>query len=74
MVTLLGTTFSSDEKVIAQYDEVSIGSTKKTLVIQFDQTAYEEMLRTRGSTRSSSVQKAKKIRKVWIPKNQSILS
>ena len=44
MVTPLGTTFSTDEQVVAQGDITCIGKVVESLVIEFDQAKYEKFL------------------------------
>ena len=42
MATPLGTTFSIDEQVMAQGDVTFIVRTVESLIVEFDQTKYEE--------------------------------
>ena len=44
MATPLGTTFSTDEQVMAQGDVNFMGKTVESLVLEFDQAKYEEFL------------------------------
>ena len=44
MATPLVTVFSTDEKVVAQADLKFIGSTVKSLIVEFDQEKFEEFL------------------------------
>jgi len=44
MTTLLGTVFSTDEKTIAQADLKLLGSTIKSILIEFNQEKFEELL------------------------------
>ena len=44
MVTLLGTTFSTDEQVVTQGDVTFMRKTVELLVVEFDQAKYEEFL------------------------------
>ena len=44
MATPLGTTFSTDEQVVAQENVNFMGKTVKSLVVEFDQAKYEEFL------------------------------
>jgi len=44
MATPLGTTFSTDEEVVAQGDVTFTGKMVKSLVMEFDQAKYEEFL------------------------------
>ena len=44
MATPLGTTFSTDEQVVAQGDVTYMGKTVESLVVEFDQAKYEEFL------------------------------
>ena len=43
MATLLGTTFSTDEQVVAQGD-VYMGKMVESLIVEFDQAKFEEFL------------------------------
>jgi len=40
----LGTTFSTDEQVVAQGDVTFMEKTVESLVVKFDQAKYEEFL------------------------------
>ena len=44
METSLGTTFSTDEQVMAQGDVTYMGKTIESLVVEFDQVKYKEFL------------------------------
>ena len=44
MATSLGTTFSTDEQVVAQGDVTFMGRTVESLVVEFNQAKYEEFL------------------------------
>ena len=44
MATPLGTTFSTDERVVAQADVTYMGKTVESLIVEFDQAKYEEFL------------------------------
>ena len=44
MATPLGTTFSTDEQVVAQGDVTYMGKIVESLVVEFDQAKYEEFL------------------------------
>jgi len=44
MATPLGTTFSTDEQVVAQGDVTCLRKMVKSLVIEFDQAKYEKFL------------------------------
>ena len=44
MATPLGTTFVTDEQVVAQGDVIYKGKTVESLVVEFDQAKYEEFL------------------------------
>ena len=44
MATLLRTTFSTDEQVVAQGDITFMGKMVESLVMEFDQAKYEEFL------------------------------
>ena len=59
MATPLGTTFSTDEQVVAQGDVTYMGKIVKSLVVEFDQAKYEELLSS-----SSKSPRARQYRKV----------
>jgi len=59
MVTLLGNTFSTNEKLVLQCDNQTLGSTAEMLVIQFDQEKFEQLLST-GKTSPLSMRKHRK--------------
>ena len=44
MATPLGTTFVTDEKIVAQGDVLYKGKMVESLVVEFDQAKYEEFL------------------------------
>jgi len=44
MATPLGTTFSTDEQVVAQGDVTFMEKTVESLVMEFDQVKYEEFI------------------------------
>ena len=44
MTTSLGTVFSTDEKIVAQADLKMIGSTVKSLIVEFDHEKLEQLL------------------------------
>ena len=50
MATLLGTTFSTDEQVVAQGDVTYTGKKVESLVEEFDQAKYEEFLSSGSRT------------------------
>ena len=54
-VTPLGTIFSTDEQVVAQGDVSFMGKTVESLVVEFDQTKYEEFLSLRYRRVSSEI-------------------
>ena len=60
MMNLLGTSFSTNEKVVSQSDKKALRSTAEMLVIEFDQEKFEQFLST-GTTRPFCVCKHKKI-------------
>jgi len=60
MTTPLGTTFFTDEQVVAQGDVSFMGKTVESLVVEFDQAKYEEFL----SSGSKSPRVAQQYRKV----------
>ena len=68
MATLLGTTFSFDDKVTTQCDVASIGKTQKTLVVKVNQTAYEAMINSRTTPRTATTSTTSKVCPVWVPK------
>ena len=55
MATLLGTTFSTDEQVMAQGDANFMGKLVESLVVKFDQAKYEEFLSFGSSSKSPRV-------------------
>ena len=59
MVTPLGTTFVTDEQVVAQGDVIYKGKSVESLVVEFDQAKYEEFLSS-----GSKNQKARAYRRV----------
>ena len=59
MATPLGTTFSTDEQVVAQGDVTYMEKMIESLVVEFDQAKYEEFLSS-----SSESPKARQYRKV----------
>ena len=44
MVTPLGTTFVTDEQIVAQDDVLCKGKMIESLIVEFDQAKYEEFL------------------------------
>ena len=50
MAALLGTFFSTNEKIVSQCDDEALGSTAETLVIQFDQKKFEQFHYEDGSS------------------------
>jgi len=49
MATPLGIFFFNDKKTTLQCDDKTLGSTTETLVIQFDQEKFEQLLSEGGS-------------------------
>ena len=49
MATTVGEAVSSSEMVVAQFDEVAVGTTVESLEIEFDQAKYEEYLSSSSS-------------------------
>jgi len=60
MVTPLGNIFSTNEKMVSQCDNQTLGSTTEILVIHFDQEKFEQLL-SEGDTRPLKVRKHRKI-------------
>ena len=60
MATPLGTSFSTDENVVAQADVQLLGKMVESLVIEFDQEKFEEFL----SSGSASLKAMRQYRKV----------
>ena len=60
MATLLGTSFSTDENVVAQADVQLLEKTVESLVVEFDQGKFEEFL----SSSSASPKTMRQYRKV----------
>ena len=54
MATLLGNSFSTYEKAIAQIDLKLLESTIESLIIEFDQEKYEQFLSS-GSIRPKAI-------------------
>jgi len=66
MVTSLGNFLFNKKKMAPQSDDETLGSTAKTLVIQFDQERFEQLLSESGSS-PISVRKHRKISVVRSP-------
>jgi len=66
MATTVGEIFSTTEKIVAQHDDVAVGDMVETLVIEFDQDKYEELL---VSGKSSPVS-TRKYRKIVVAKTE----
>ena len=60
MVTPLGKFFLTNKKIMSQCDYESFASTAETLIIQFDQEKFEQLL-SEGSSSPFSARKHKKI-------------
>jgi len=60
METPLGITFSTNEKIVSQCDDLILGSTNEILVIQFNQEKLEQPLSV-GSTSPLCVHKHMKV-------------
>jgi hypothetical protein len=60
MATTLGETFSTNENVVLQHDKLAVGGMAETLVIEFDQDRYEELLSS-GKSSHISLHKHRKI-------------
>ena len=60
MATPLGTTFSTDEQIVAQGDITYMGKMVESLIVEFDQAKYEEFLSS-----SSKSPRARQYRKVF---------
>ena len=58
MVTPLGTTFSTDEQVVAQGDVTYIGNMVESLVMEFDQAKYEEFFSSSSKSPRDSTAKS----------------
>ena len=54
MATPLGSAFSTDEIVVSQCDNKSVGDDVEILVIEFNQDKFEEMISQDGSSPLSS--------------------
>ena len=54
MTTLLGKIFFNNKKTVPQCDDETLGSTAETLVIQFDQERFEQILSEGGSNPTSA--------------------
>jgi len=60
MATLLGKVFFNTKETVSQCDNQTLGSTAETLVIQFDQEKFEQLL-FEGSSSPINVRKHRKI-------------
>ena len=67
MTITVGEIFSTIEKIVAQHDKVAVGDMSETLVIEFDQDNYEELL----SSGKSSPIPLRKYRKITVAKMES---
>ena len=67
LATTVGEIFSTTEKIVAQHDKVAVGDMAETLVIEFDQDRYEELL----SSGKSSPVSLRKYRKITMAKTES---
>ena len=80
MVTPLGTFFFSNKKTVSQCDEQIIGTITETLVINFDQEKFDQLL-SEGNLSPVNVRKHQKISlaktpmaKTWKPKSVSAVT
>ena len=64
LATTVVETFSTNEKVVSQHDKIAVGDMAETLVIEFDQDRFEELL----SSGKSSPVSLRKHRKITIAK------
>ena len=69
MATPLGTSFSTDEQVVAQGDVIYMGKMVESLIVEFDQAKYEEFL----SSGSKSPRRDSTARSPWGPALKSAL-
>ena len=60
MATLLGKVFFNKKKTVLQCDDETLGFTAETLIIQFDQEKFEQLL-SEGGSNSINERKHKKI-------------
>ena len=60
MAAPLGINFSTDEKVVTQANVKLIGSTVESLIVEFDQQKFEQLLSS-GSVSPKSMQKFRKV-------------
>ena len=60
MATTVGEIFSMTEKIVAQHDKVAVGDMAETLVIEFDQDKFEELLSS-GNTSHVTLRKHRKV-------------
>jgi len=60
MATLLGTSFSTDENVVAQADVRLLRKTVESLIVKFDQEKFEEFLSS-GSASPKTMRKNRKV-------------
>ena len=73
MVTLLGTFFSTNEKIMLQHEDQALEATTETLVISFDQEKFKEFL-SQGDNSPLSVRKHRKITLAKAPLAMSLKS
>ena len=62
MATTVGGAVSSNEMVVAQFDEVAVGMTVESLEIEFDQAKYEEYLSSSSSGGDASRKRHRVVR------------
>ncbi|ONK65039.1 uncharacterized protein A4U43_C07F32850 [Asparagus officinalis] len=63
MATTVGEVVSSNEMVVAQFDEVAVGTTVESLEIEFDQAKYEEYLSSSSSGGDASRKRHRVVRR-----------
>ena len=66
MATPLGTLFSAADNQVSQCDDQTFGSIAETLVINFDQEKFEQLL-TGGSKNPLRVRKHRKVSVASVP-------
>ena len=69
MATLLGTTFVTDEHIVAQDDILRKGKMVESLVVEFDQAKYEEFLSS--GSKSPKTRVCRRVSTGQLPEAQS---
>ena len=72
MATPSGTTFSTDEQVVAQGDIICMGKVVESLVVEFDQAKYEEFLSSSSKSPRVLVRKVSSEIRSQVPSKASL--